>query len=319
MLPSRRVRRLPRQRHRPLTASGGKGFHLHLRRRAVKTVGATNITIMVLPRSHLTIVTKGTTMMPKAHNRTKTVVGHATKAPPTRCCSPHRPPATATGGVAADAIVAETATAEAATAAISGHQSHKPRPPGANQATRAQILPPQGRNRARPATADGAPPNHTASGPRGGRSSTRGGGFGQPQGGSGRSPPEPVEEAAAKDATREDSKGGKREKGWRRSAAHDRRRISGTRGVESARAETEAAPDGWGHVGLHRVSPPRRARRGEAGKTASPSLSLPAVGRPWPAQATARSGEAGAGSRRRRGEPPSRLAGATRGEENLFV
>jgi hypothetical protein len=98
MLPSRRVRRLPRQRHRPLTASGGKGFHLHLRRRAVKTVGATNITIMVLPRSHLTIVTKGTTMMPKAHNRTKTVVGHATKAPPTRCCSPHRPPATATGG-----------------------------------------------------------------------------------------------------------------------------------------------------------------------------------------------------------------------------
>jgi hypothetical protein len=169
MLPSRRVRRLPRQRHRPLTASGGKGFHLHLRRRAVKTVGATNITIMVLPRSHLTIVTKGTTMMPKAHNRTKTVVGHATKAPPTRCCSPHRTPATATGGVAADAIVAETATAEAATAAISGHQSHKPRPPGANQATRAQILPPQGRNRARPATADGAPPNHTASGPRGGQ------------------------------------------------------------------------------------------------------------------------------------------------------
>jgi hypothetical protein len=167
----------------------------------------------VLPRSHLTIVTKGTTMMPKAHNRTKTVVGHATKAPPTRCCSPHRTPATATGGVAADAIVAETATAEAATAAISGHQSHKPRPPGANQATRAQILPPQGRNRARPATADGAPPNHTASGPRGGRSSTRGGGFGQPQGGSGRSPPEPVEEAAAKDATREDSKGGKGRRG----------------------------------------------------------------------------------------------------------
>jgi hypothetical protein len=88
----------------PLTASRGKGFHPHLHRRAGKTVGAINLTTMVLPRSHRTTTAKGTTMMAEVHNHTKTVSGHATKAPPTRRCSPPRPPTTvtATGGTAAD-------------------------------------------------------------------------------------------------------------------------------------------------------------------------------------------------------------------------
>jgi hypothetical protein len=59
----------PRQRHRPLIESGGKGFHPHRCHRAAQTTGATNLATVAQPMGRRTTTAKGTTTMPQARVR----------------------------------------------------------------------------------------------------------------------------------------------------------------------------------------------------------------------------------------------------------